>query len=361
MALAPPRLALDIRGQAASLEHVLEQHCGAGRARLEEAAAVLRASRRIVVVGIGASLNAALALTNLLSLHGIESCAVEAGELLHYRRPTYQDATVVLISRSGESIEIATLVAALPAGTPILGVTNEPDSALGRRADVLLDVGSLPDEMVAIQSYTGTLLTLYLLGMATVGQVDAGSREVQEVLPALGPWTAANLEAIRDWDTFLEPDSVVYLLGRGPSYATALEGALLFGEIAKAPAIAMGVASFRHGPIEVVDRRFRAIVLAPLGRTRDLNIGLARDVVRFGGSVRLIGPTDSDGKGLPWISTPPCPEMLAPLLDVVPLQAAAMRMAQLRGVVVGTFRYITQVTRDERAINPTQAPGAAEK
>jgi glutamine---fructose-6-phosphate transaminase (isomerizing) len=177
---------------------------------------------------------------------------------------------------------------------------------------------------------------------------------VEELLPGLTDWTATHLEAMRDWDAFLERDSCIYMLGRGPSYGTASEGALLFGEVAKTPAIAMGVASFRHGPIEVVDRRFRGLVFAPRGKTRDLNIGLARDVIRFGGSVRLIGPADADGHGLQWISTPPCPEMLAPLLEIVPVQVAAMRLAELRGIAVGSFRYITQVTRDERAISQAQ-------
>jgi glutamine---fructose-6-phosphate transaminase (isomerizing) len=355
---AMPRLALDIRGQPASLARVLDQQCGAGRVQLQQAAALLRSSKRVVIVGIGASLNAAIPLENFLCSHGIETYTVEAGELLHYRSAACQEATVAVVSRSGESIEIAMLLEALRGRVPLIGVTNEPDSTLGREADIVLSVGSLPDEMVAIQSYTGTLLTLYLLGMAAVDQFDAGCQEVQELLPDLSGWTTIHLQTMQDWDAFLERDSFIYMLGRGPSYGTASEGALLFSEIAKAPAIAMGVASFRHGPIEVVDGRFRGFVFAPYGKTRDLNIGLARDVIRFGGSVRLIGPADTDGCGLQWINTPPYPEMLAPLLDIVPVQVAAMRLAELRGVDVGSFRYITQVTRDERAVSRAQTQGS---
>jgi glucosamine--fructose-6-phosphate aminotransferase (isomerizing) len=221
---------------------------------------------------------------------------------------------------------------------------------LAREADVVLDVGSLPDEMVAIQSYTGTLLALYLLGMETLDQLDAGRREAQELLPGLAGWTDAQLQTIRDWDGFLASDSLVHLLGRGPSCATACEGALLFAEIAKAPAIAMTVASFRHGPIEIVDRSFRGFVFAPSGKTRDLNISLAADVTRFGGSVRLVGPEGADGRGLPWINTPSCADILAPLVEVVPIQVAAMRLAQLRDIAPGSFRYISQITRDEREL-----------
>jgi glucosamine--fructose-6-phosphate aminotransferase (isomerizing) len=230
---------------------------------------------------MGASLNAAIPLENLLSVHGIESCSVEAGEFLHYRLSAYPDATIAVVSRSGESVEVAKLIAALRGRQPIIGVTNETNSTLAREADVVLDVGSLPDEMVAIQSYTGALLTLYLLGMIAVGKWDAGRRELDAVLSDLPGWIAANLEASRQWDEFLGGNSAVYLLGRGPSYGSAAQGALLFNEIAKAPAIGMGVASFRHGPIEVVDRHFRGLIFVPCGKTRGLNLSLAEDINRF--------------------------------------------------------------------------------
>lgn len=347
------RLALDIRGQPASLARVLDQQCGAGRTQLRQAAALLRTSRRVVITGIGASLNAAIPLENFLCSRGIRTSSVEAGELLHYRSAACQDATVAVISRSGESIEIAMLLEALRGRVPIVGVTHEPGSRLAREADVALEVCSRPDEMVAVQSYTGTLLALYLLGMEAVEQLDAGRREAAELLPGLARWIDSQLQAMRDCDGFLARDSFVHLLGRGPSCASAWEGALLFSEVAKAPAIAMAVASFRHGPIEVVDRSFRGFIFAPAGKTRDLNIGLAADVMRFGGSVRLIGPAGGDGHGLPWISTPPCPDTLAPLVEIVPVQVAAMRLAELRGIAPGSFRYISQITRDERALGPS--------
>jgi glucosamine--fructose-6-phosphate aminotransferase (isomerizing) len=200
-----------------------------------------------------------------------------------------------------------------------------------------------------------------MLGRAAVDELDACCRDAEALLSVFPDWTATQLAAASGWDLFLEQEPSLYLLARGPSLATAQEGALLFGEIAKTPVVAMSVASFRHGPIEVVDGRFRGVVFAPHGRTRDLNIALARDVLHFGGSVRLLGPADGDGEGLPWINTPPCPELLAPLVEVVPLQVAAMRLAELKGTVVGSFRYITQVTRDERAMRPQPAPVARQR
>ena len=306
-------------------------------APLLEAAAV-RSAKRVVIVGIGASLNAAIPLENLLCAHGIESCSIEAGEFLHYRLAAYPDATIAVVSRSGESVEVAKLIAALRGRQRIIGITNETASTLAREADVVLDVGSLPDEMVAIQSYTGTLLTLYLLGMAAVDKWDAGRRELDAVLADWPGWIAANLEASRQWDAFLDADSAVYLLGRGPSYGSAAEGALLFNEIAKAPAIGMGVASFRHGPIEVVDRHFRGLIFVPCGKTRDINLSLAKTCIAWG-RVRLIGPQDEMS---------PVAMDRHPVVSDMSLRCSRscrcrwlMRLAELRGVVVGSFRYAT--------------------
>ena len=341
---------LDIRGQPASLERVLEQQCGSGCKALNEAARLLRTAKSVVMVGMGASLNAAMPLDNLLCAHGIEACSLEAGEFLHYRVAAYPDATVVLVSRSGESVEVARLIGALRGRQPIIGITNESSSTLARQADVVLDVGSLPDEMVAIQSYTGTLLTLYLLGMAAVERWASGLRQVEAVLSAMPRWIESNLDEAERWDGFFEQTSVACLLGRGASYASAVEGRLLLNETAKAHAIAMSVASFRHGPIEVVDRDFRGIVFVPRDNTRELNLSLAEDIERFGGRVRLIGPRDGSTTPLQWIDAPATSDMLAPLVEIVPLQVAAMRLAELRNVTVGKFRYVTQVTRSEGSI-----------
>ena len=145
-------------------------------------------------------------------------------------------------------------------------------------------------------------------------------------------------------------ESPIYLLGRGPSYASALEGALLFSETAKEPAVGIASGSFRHGPVEIVDANFRAIIFAPHGKTRDLNLGLAEDLMKFGAKVRVVGPVGTlghAGSALPFIDVPEVSEKLAPLLDIIPVQLAALRLAHRKNLVIGKFRYAPQVTRNE--------------
>jgi glucosamine--fructose-6-phosphate aminotransferase (isomerizing) len=340
-------LAKNIQAQPESLARALRYQCKDGAATMSQAAAILRSAKKVVIAAMGASLFASIPLQYYLSSLGVDAVVSEAGELLHYLEGSWKNAVVLMVSRSGESIEIARLLAIMKGKVPIIGVTNEPLSQLSRSADVSLLLSSLPDQIVAIQTYTGTLLALHLLGNAVAGRLDASSAELRELIPAFASHVESSVATIEQWDTFLHPDSNIYLLGRGPSVASTLEGALLFHEVAKAPAVAMPIASFRHGPVEVVDGYFRGFVFAPEDNTRELNLAMAEDLVRFGGQVRLIGPSSSVSQSLTICETPALPGTLAPLFEIVPLQVAALRLAILRGIEPGSFRYAPQVAVDE--------------
>ncbi len=345
-------LARNILSQAESLSGVLRYQRGDGAPALAQAASLLRSGKRVLITGIGASLYASIPLEYALCSAGIDAVAVEAGELLHYRSAGFHDAVAVVVSRSGESVEIAKILEILKTRNTVIGVSNEPQSLLARNADISIHVGSLPDEMVAIQTYTGTLLTLHLLASAVDHADEAAADAVATLLPSLAAIVTGSMKNLSQWNDFFTSDSPVYLLARGPSCASAYEGALLLNEVAKFPAIGIPAASFRHGPVEIVDSNFRGLVFAPQGKTRDLNLALARDLAHFGGQIRVIGPSQGDSApAVQGYDPPPIPETLAPLFEIVPVQAAALRLAELRGIRPGSFRYAPQVTRDEANFN----------
>lgn len=340
-------LANNIHNQPKSLAHTLEYQRGKGAAALKEAAVLLKSRKKVVITGMGASLFASIPLKYHLISLGIDAVAIEAGELLHYLQPACKDAVVLMVSRSGESVEISKLLEKMKGHVPIIGVSNEPSSLLSRSADVSLSIASLQDQIVAIQTYTGTILTLHILGTQVDGTFASAMDEVQQLLPAFASVVAENMESLTEWDSFLTPLTSLYLLARGSSLASAYEGSLLFHEVAKSAAVAMPVATFRHGPVEVVDSRFRGFVFAPQDVTSGLNVALAEDLVRFGGSVRLIGPTREASQKLQWCSIPSVSASLVPLFQIVPLQAAAYRLAELNGIEPGSFRFAPQVAVNE--------------
>jgi glutamine---fructose-6-phosphate transaminase (isomerizing) len=346
------QLARNILAQPDSLSCVLRQQCGDGLPALLRAATLLRSSKRVLITGIGASMFASIPLEYFLCSLGIDAVLVEAAELLHYRKNAFHDTVAIVVSRSGESVEITKLLASLKGRQPVIGVSNQPASLLSQAADISLHVSSLPDEMVAIQTYSGTLLILHLLAQAVTNTLDAARAQIEALHSTFSQFVNASLNELEQWDSFLGTASPLYLLARGPSYASALEAALLFNEIAKAPAVGLFAGSFRHGPVELVDSTSRGLIFAPEGCTRDLNVALARDLSRFGGRVRLIGPAQEE---LCWCNVPPVPGTLAPLFEIVPVQVAALRMAQLRGIPEGSFRYAPQVATDEASFAPNKS------
>jgi glucosamine--fructose-6-phosphate aminotransferase (isomerizing) len=343
------RLAQDIQGQAIALSSVLTQCCGDGLPSILQAAELLKSGRQVLITGIGASMFASISLQYRLWSRGIAATLIEAAEVLHYCHAAYSDAILVVVSRSGESIEITRLLSLVKGRQPIIAVTNEPASTLAREADITLHLNSPPDEMVAVQTYTGTLLTLHALASAMDNRLDQFKEEVNTIIPDLPRWISGLLQKRDGWDSFLRIDTPVYLLARGASYASASEGALLFNEIAKIPAIGMLTASFRHGPVELVDSNFRGLIFAPTGRTQTLNLALARDLARFGGKVRVIGPPEGDASDIDCCPILAVSELLTPLVEIIPVQVAALRMAELRGIPPGSFRYTPQVAVDEES------------
>jgi glutamine---fructose-6-phosphate transaminase (isomerizing) len=229
-------------------------------------------------------------------------------------------------------------------GTRIVGVTDVAGSILAREADVTVLLHSGKDQLVAVQSYTATLSTLHLLGAALLNTFDAVHTELEIAIRSLADYVPQCVEQSAGWRSFFDGAQVIHLLGRGRSIASIYEGALLFNEVAKFPAVPMPAAQFRHGPVEIADERYRAIVFAPNDQTRELDVALARDLARLGGQVRLIGPEDAAGG---WWAAPQVPASCAPLLEIVPVQCAALRLAEWRGFTPGEFRVATQVTRSE--------------
>lgn len=328
----------DFADQPKSLSIVLDRLFGMGRAQLDEARATVLSGRPVIVTGMGGSFHVAVPLTYHLSALGISANLIETGELVRHRLPLCRNAVVVVVSQSGETIETVQLLDAVVGLNAVtIGVTNEEPGALAQRAHHPLIVGSPRDTMVAMQTYIGTMAAL----MALSGR--GGLSERVDFEPALGAIEALVADRSTDDDDFPGTSGPVYFYGRGPSVASARAAALLFHEMARMPAIPMTGGNFRHGPLEVMDESFRAIGFAPKDSDEDLNLALARDIASAGGQVRLIGP----GRDWSYKSLSP---LLAPLVEIVPAQRAAIRAARARGITPGEFRFGSKVTRAESGL-----------
>ncbi|MBV9304081.1 MAG: SIS domain-containing protein [Acidobacteriaceae bacterium] len=342
----------NILAQPEAIRTAAAYQFGEGHAALFRSGALLQSRRgRLILSGMGGSLFACIPLSHYLAAQGMFAPVIETSELLHsYAAALDQDTTVILVSRSGETVEVTKLLRILrERGATVIGVTNVHGSTLASNATECLVLQSPPDQFVAIQTYTATLIVLLLLGAAVCGEIDSSLySELETLADSLRVWIPQCLDSSEHWSSFLQSASPLYLLGRGVSLAAVHAGVLLFHEVAKTSALGMEAGNFRHGPVEVVDRRFHAVIFGLHSSTVDLDAALAHDISEMNGIARWLGPAVKEYKATPLCPWPACvSNRFAPAVGTIPMQIAAYRLAEIRGVIPGQFRHAPQVTMSE--------------
>jgi len=330
--MTAPRLLEDIRNQPSSFRQTAAFLPRSGVAGLAEA---IRRAPGVLLTGMGSSLYAGMILGHSLDRLGIPNRVIETAELLHFPYRLRRDELVVLISRSGETVESLELLSLLKdRNAQFAGVTSVAESTLARACERRMVVSHLPDEIVAVQSYTATVLALQgLAALLAGGPADAFLDQAEAIAAATGQWLPELEARASEWKSFLENAACLYVLGRGTSLASALEAGLLFHEVSKQPASAVSAPNFRHGPVEISGPQTRVVLFANQSATRSLDLALATDLRHFGAEVRVI-------------ETPGDP-VWAEVIETIPLQLAALWLAQWRGIPLGQFRFASQVTRAE--------------
>ncbi|MGA7990450.1 MAG: SIS domain-containing protein, partial [Thermoanaerobaculia bacterium] len=212
-------------------------------------------------------------------------------------------------------------------------------SPLARAAEWVLPLhAGLERSVAATKTYTAQLAAIALLVFSMGGR--RRKREALERIPermdeALGVEPAAE-EAARS--LALAERAVV--LARGVHYPTAWEIALKLKELALLLAEPYSAADFRHGPIAMAEEGLPVVLVSPRGSrpAREME-ALGRELARRGSPVLAIGP---DRRGA--LAVPRVPELLAPLVSILPGQLLAFHAARARGLDPDRPRGLAKVT-----------------
>ena len=138
----------------------------------------------------------------------------------------------------------------------------------------------------------------------------------------------------------------VLYLGRGTSFAVALEGALKLKEISYIHADAYAAGELKHGPIALIDEAVPVIVVAPRDALFEKTASNLQEVVARGGKVVLL--SDADGVAAlgdyAWrtVTLPKVDPFVAPILYAVPVQLLAYHTAVLKGTDVDQPRNLAK-------------------
>ena len=337
----------DILRQPDELTKTLALLSGPERKSLESAADAIRKARHVYVTGIGASWNAALGAGLIFLAGGLPVHMHDASELAQFATiPSH--AVIVALSRSGRSVEIVNLLAkARSAGATMIGITNFKEGALAHDAHIPIVLPVQSDHGISVNTYTALAIGAAAVATASVGSFSA------PLVESLSNVVAETARRIPSWqkqfaDTnWLQPRAPHYFLARGSSLASAHEAVLLWEEGVKAPAAAMGTGTFRHGPQEAMRKGVHVAIWIDNEQMRERDLTIARDLIRMGCSVLLIGHNLPQDAGHLVIQIPPSPPHWQFITDIVPIQLAASHLAQLSGEDCDRFRFASYIVEDE--------------
>jgi glucosamine--fructose-6-phosphate aminotransferase (isomerizing) len=318
--------------------------------------------REVKIVACGTSWHAALAGKFMIEKLARIPVEVDYGSEFRYRDPILSpEVLTVVISQSGETADtLAAQREAKQKGSKTLAICNVVSSMITREASGTIYTHAGPEIGVAsTKAFTCqlTALAIFALYLAQVrGQIDeATSRDfVQELIRIPG-----KLETILSNDTLYEElgrklfrATDFLFLGRGIHFPIALEGALKLKEISYIHAEGYPAGEMKHGPNALIDEKLPVVVLA----TRDSSsresellyektLSNIQEVkAREGKVVAIVTEGDSEiGKVADEvIEIPETPDLLAPILEIVPLQLLAYHIAVRRGCDVDQPRNLAK-------------------
>ena len=341
----------EILEQPNSIENVLTYYTGSdGKHSLDEVKNTIseRTIEQIIFTGMGSSYFIAHAASTLFNELNIYSYVLNASELLHYNLSLFEHKTLLIcISQSGESFEILEILNKLPVTAYCVGITNEENSTLARKADTALFCKCGKEEMTSTKTYVSSSLVSFVLGWYLAGiwndtkihMIERLIINLRKMLTDYNQWLMAILDFFRDIQT-------IQIIARGPAFSTASQAALMFKEAVRIPATGNLGGEFRHGPMEMVSEGFKAIVFAGIGKTLVQSIKMAEDITKFGGKVLLITnkQLESSNRNMVVYYVDEPNEYLFSIQSIIPLQLFIDSYTKAKGFEAGSFSRGFKVT-----------------
>ncbi len=317
----------------------------------------------INIAACGTSWHAATAGKYMIERLARIPVEVDYASEYRYRDPIADPhALGMLITQSGETADtLAAQREMIALGSKTVAICNVVGAMITRDASGTIYTHAGPEIGVAsTKAFTSqiTALFLFALHLAQIrGQLSsADSLNLVEELSRIPAKIEEMLKGISAQceklaATFANARDFLYL-GRGIHFPIALEGALKLKEISYIHAEGYPAGEMKHGPNALIDETLPVVVLAtqdpndPGSRLRyEKTLSNVQEVTARSGRVIAIaveGQQDLAQLVEHVISSPRAPELLLPLLEIVPLQLLAYHIAVRRGCDVDQPRNLAK-------------------
>ncbi len=324
--------------------------------------AELKSTQKINIAACGTSWHAGLAGKYMIERLARVPVDVDYASEWRYRDPiTSNKEITLLITQSGETADtIAAQREAKAKGSKTLAICNVVGSMIARESSGTVYTHAGPEIGVAsTKAFTAQLTALFLLALH-LGEVrgvttpEHGKKLIDELLriPSKLETLLGRDEEVEELARRYSKSQDFLFLGRGIHYPIALEGALKLKEISYIHAEGYPAGEMKHGPNALIDENLPVVIVA----TRDPND--ANSVLRYEKTMSNVKEVKAREGQVIAIATegdeeikesvdhvlyvPEAPELLLPILEVVPLQLLAYHIAVRRGCDVDQPRNLAK-------------------
>ena len=311
--------------------------------------------QRVVLIGCGTSMQAAMIGRHLVEKLGGLPAEAESASEYRYRDPYVDKHTlVVAIGQSGETADtVATMQMVKEKGAVLVTICNSESSQASRLADVTLYMrAGIEIGVASTKTFVASLTILNLLatylGQARGFLTPEQTRAVVDALaqcPRLVGELLANVSQYQDLARRFSGYNDFLFLGRGIHTPVAFEGALKLKEISYIHAEGCSAGEIKHGPIALIDSRMITLALAPKDQLYEKVANNVKEVKARDGVVLAVltrGDTELSAEVDHALYIPEVPEHLSPIIASVPLQLLAYHIAVQRGCDVDQPRNLAK-------------------
>jgi len=318
----------------------------------------------IRILACGTSWHAALAGKFMIERLARVPVEVDYGSEFRYRDPILDSNTLAIcISQSGETADtLAAQREAKQKGAKTLAICNVMGSMVTREAHGTILTHAGPEIGVAsTKAFTCQLAALLLIALYLGERRGRLTSDCARVLMQEFTRLPHKMESVLQADQSGFYESLArqlfrhtdfLYLARGIHYPIALEGALKLKEISYIHAEGYPAGEMKHGPNALIDENLPVVVLAtrdeadPDSMTRyEKSVSNIQEVkARDGIVISVVTEGDHLARKASdhVIEIPSAPELMAPILEIIPLQLLAYHIAVRRGCDVDQPRNLAK-------------------
>jgi glucosamine--fructose-6-phosphate aminotransferase (isomerizing) len=314
-----------------------------------------KAIKRIVTVACGTSYYSGLVGKFFIEQIARISVEVDYGSEYRYRDPILDENTAVLaITQSGETVDtLAAMEEAREKKSMLWSIVNAVGSQAMRESNGYITMNAGPEIGVAsTKAFTSSIVDQFLLalylgqlrGTVNKEQMQVYIQDLARLPDIVGRTLEQDGNVKKLAEHFYQYTDFLYL-GRGINYPIALEGALKLKEISYIHAEGYPAGEMKHGPIALIDDKMPVLAITLKDSVYDKMISQIEQAKARGGIVIALateGDTFIGTKADHVLYVSETPQMLSPVVAVLPLQMLAYHIAVRRGADVDQPRNLAK-------------------